>query len=162
MARLCRGGRSSPFPAFRSAADGRPQAAEFHPERAIADLQQGARHKSENAGVSQFVSPSRAHVIRSVRRLPLARSHGDVAGPKGRPFAANREPGRLSPGSITTTTGRCGNPNCRCHRPNEPGHGPNFRLTYKAQGKSARQRSMVVESSAYRSRTSAMPVALLA
>lgn len=39
------------------------------------------------------------------------------------------------PGSITTTTGRCGNPNCHCHRPGQPGHGPNFRLTYKAEGK---------------------------
>ncbi|MHB8301514.1 MAG: DUF6788 family protein, partial [Acidobacteriaceae bacterium] len=43
--------------------------------------------------------------------------------------------GDFRPGSITTTTGRCGNPNCRCHRPNEPGHGPNFRQTSKAQGK---------------------------
>lgn len=44
--------------------------------------------------------------------------------------------GDFRPGSITTTTGRCGNPNCHCHRPHEAGHGPNFRLTYKAQGKS--------------------------
>lgn len=36
-------------------------------------------------------------------------------------------------GSVTTTTGRCGNP--RCHRPQDPGHGPNFRLTYKEKGK---------------------------
>ncbi|MHB1857765.1 MAG: DUF6788 family protein [Acidobacteriaceae bacterium] len=45
--------------------------------------------------------------------------------------------GDFRPSSITTATGRCGNANCRCHRPNEPGHGPNFRLTYKAkaQGK---------------------------
>jgi len=43
--------------------------------------------------------------------------------------------GDLRPGSITTTTGRCGNPNCRCHRFNEPGHGPHFRLTCKIQGK---------------------------
>lgn len=43
--------------------------------------------------------------------------------------------GDFRPGSMTTTTGRCGNPNCRCHRPNEPGHGPNFRLTYKVHGK---------------------------
>ncbi len=39
------------------------------------------------------------------------------------------------PGSITTTQGRCGNPNCHCHRPDEPGHGPNPRLTYKVDGK---------------------------
>jgi hypothetical protein len=39
------------------------------------------------------------------------------------------------PGSITTTSGRCGNPTCHCHRPGDAGHGPNFRLTYKAHGK---------------------------
>ena len=39
------------------------------------------------------------------------------------------------PGSITPTQGRCGNPNCHCHKPDEPGHGPNLRLTYKVEGK---------------------------
>jgi hypothetical protein len=39
------------------------------------------------------------------------------------------------PGSITATQGRCGNPNCHCHRPDHPGHGPNLRLTYKVEGK---------------------------
>jgi len=39
------------------------------------------------------------------------------------------------PGSITATRGRCGNPNCHCHKPGEPGHGPNLRMTYKAGGK---------------------------
>ena len=39
------------------------------------------------------------------------------------------------PGSMTATQGRCGNPNCHCHRPGEPGHGPNLRLTYKAKGR---------------------------
>ena len=39
--------------------------------------------------------------------------------------------GDFRPGSITATTGRCGNPNCHCHQPNHPGHGPNYRLTYK-------------------------------
>ncbi len=43
--------------------------------------------------------------------------------------------GDLRCGSITSTTGRCGKPNCHCHRPNQPGHGPNPRLTYKVQGK---------------------------
>jgi len=43
--------------------------------------------------------------------------------------------GDFRPGSITTTQGRCGNPNCHCHRPDEPGHGPNPRLTYKVDGK---------------------------
>lgn len=43
--------------------------------------------------------------------------------------------GDLRCGSITSTTGRCGKPNCRCHQPDQPGHGPNLRLTYKVQGK---------------------------
>lgn len=38
-------------------------------------------------------------------------------------------------GSITSITGRCGKANCRCHQPGQPGHGPNFRLTCKVQGK---------------------------
>ena len=43
--------------------------------------------------------------------------------------------GDLRCGSITTTAGRCGKPNCHCHQPKDPGHGPNLRLTYKANGK---------------------------
>src|SRR5260370_27644968 len=45
------------------------------------------------------------------------------------------ELGDLRPGSITGTSGRCGKPECRCHQPGQPGHGPNFRLTYKVDGK---------------------------
>ena len=41
----------------------------------------------------------------------------------------------LRAGSLTATTGRCGKPNCHCHRPHDPGHGPNLRLTYKVNGK---------------------------
>ncbi len=43
--------------------------------------------------------------------------------------------GDFRPGSISATRGRCGNPNCHCHKPDDPGHGPNLRLTYKAEGK---------------------------
>ena len=43
--------------------------------------------------------------------------------------------GDLRGGSITSTTGRCGKPNCHCHQPKDPGHGPNLRLTYKIDGK---------------------------
>jgi len=43
--------------------------------------------------------------------------------------------GDLRCGSITSTTGRCGKPNCHCHQPNQPAHGPNLRLTYKVRGK---------------------------
>ncbi|MDQ2947850.1 MAG: hypothetical protein M3Y27_18280 [Acidobacteriota bacterium] len=44
--------------------------------------------------------------------------------------------GDFRPGSISATRGRCGNPNCHCHKADDPGHGPNLRLTYKMEGKS--------------------------
>jgi hypothetical protein len=43
--------------------------------------------------------------------------------------------GDMRSGSITGTGGRCGNPNCHCHRPGDPGHGPYYRLTRKVNGK---------------------------
>jgi len=43
--------------------------------------------------------------------------------------------GDMRSGSITGTSGRCGNPNCRCHRTGDPGHGPYYRLTRKVKGK---------------------------
>ena len=45
------------------------------------------------------------------------------------------ELGDFRSGSITSITGRSGKAECRCHKPNEPGHGPNFRLTRKVNGK---------------------------
>lgn len=42
--------------------------------------------------------------------------------------------GDFRSGSITAVSGRCGKPNCRCHRPGQPAHGPNFRLTRKVNG----------------------------
>jgi len=44
--------------------------------------------------------------------------------------------GDMRSGSITSTGGRCGNPGCHCHLPNDAGHGPFFRLTRKVNGKS--------------------------
>ena len=45
------------------------------------------------------------------------------------------ELGDMRSGSISKTGGRCGNPRCHCHRPNDPGHGPYYRLTKKVNGK---------------------------
>jgi hypothetical protein len=44
--------------------------------------------------------------------------------------------GDMRSGSITSTSGRCGNPGCHCHQPDDPGHGPFYRLTRKVKGKS--------------------------
>ena len=38
-------------------------------------------------------------------------------------------------GSITTTSGKCGKPSCHCAKHDDPGHGPNFRLTRRVDGK---------------------------
>jgi len=43
--------------------------------------------------------------------------------------------GDMRTGSITGTGGRCGNPNCHCHRAGDPGHGPYYRLTRKVNSK---------------------------
>lgn len=45
------------------------------------------------------------------------------------------ELGDLRPGSVVAVNRRCGKPNCHCAQPKDPGHGPDLRLTYKAQGK---------------------------
>jgi hypothetical protein len=41
----------------------------------------------------------------------------------------------MRPGSIVGAVWRCGKPNCHCAQPDDPGHGPNLRLTYKSHGK---------------------------
>jgi hypothetical protein len=41
----------------------------------------------------------------------------------------------LRPGSVTGIIRRCGKPTCHCAQPDDPGHGPTLRLTYKVQGK---------------------------
>jgi len=43
--------------------------------------------------------------------------------------------GDFRSGSITSVVRRCGKPNCHCARPQDAGHGPDFRLTYKVNGK---------------------------
>src|SRR6476620_1093948 len=44
--------------------------------------------------------------------------------------------GDMRSGSITSTGRRCGNRGCHCHQPDDPGHGPFYRLTRKVNGKS--------------------------
>lgn len=43
--------------------------------------------------------------------------------------------GDFRPGSITGIVRRCGKPTCHCAQPEDPGHGPTLRLTYKSGGK---------------------------
>ena len=41
----------------------------------------------------------------------------------------------MRPGSIVGAVFRCRKPNCHCAKPEDPGHGPIMRLTYKWHGK---------------------------
>jgi uncharacterized protein DUF6788 len=41
----------------------------------------------------------------------------------------------MRPGSVVGAVFRCGKPSCHCARAQDPGHGPNLRLTYKWHGK---------------------------
>ena len=43
--------------------------------------------------------------------------------------------GDFRAGSITALVRPCGKRGCRCSRADDPGHGPNLRLTYKLNGK---------------------------
>ncbi len=43
--------------------------------------------------------------------------------------------GDMRRGSVSAFTRRCGKPNCHCARPNDPGHGPQYRLTHSVNGK---------------------------
>lgn len=41
----------------------------------------------------------------------------------------------MRPGSIVGAVWRCGKSSCHCAQPEDPGHGPKLRLTYKWRGK---------------------------
>jgi hypothetical protein len=41
----------------------------------------------------------------------------------------------MRPGSIVGAVWRCGKPTCHCAQPDDPGHGPSLRLTYKCRGR---------------------------
>ena len=43
--------------------------------------------------------------------------------------------GDLRPGSVTAVVRRCGKSTCHCAVAKDPGHGPQFRLTRKVEGK---------------------------
>ncbi len=43
--------------------------------------------------------------------------------------------GDLRSGSICAVARRCGKPTCHCARPKDPGHDPQLRLTYRADGR---------------------------
>src|ERR1700693_2546514 len=75
-------------------------------------------------------------MIRSVLEVPMPRSLAQLEQEKRDLLRTLSELGDLRPGSITGIVRRCGKPTCHCAQPDDPGHGPTLRLTYKVQGKS--------------------------
>jgi hypothetical protein len=65
----------------------------------------------------------------------MPQSLGDLEQQRSAILHQLTELGDFRPGSITTTSGRCGKANCRCHRTGELPHGPTDRITYKVEGK---------------------------
>ena len=74
-------------------------------------------------------------MIRSVGGGPIIHSLPELERHRADLLTQIAHLGDFRPGSITPTQGRCGNPNCHCHKPGQPGHGPNLRLTYKVESK---------------------------
>ena len=80
----------------------------------------------------------RAYMIREDKRLPFMTLPNSLDALGQRRVQITDQIaslGDLRCGSITPTSGRCGKPNCHCHQPDDPGHGPNLRLTFKVEGK---------------------------
>jgi hypothetical protein len=50
-------------------------------------------------------------------------------------YQALSQVGDFRRGSISVNYRRCGKPNCACARPDHPGHGPQYLLTTKINGK---------------------------
>ena len=60
--------------------------------------------------------------------------------------------GEVGSGSLSSRRLRCGNPNCRCKRAGEPGHGPYWYLTRKVAGRTVSRSVPAAEVEAVRQR----------
>ena len=65
----------------------------------------------------------------------MPQSIADLEQQRSRLVAQLSQLGDLRPGSVTGMVRRCGKPTCHCAQPEDPGHGPTLRLTYKDQDK---------------------------
>ncbi len=84
-----------------------------------------------------FVAFTRAYILRLATggSFPMSDSLFELEQRRSEVLAEISALGDFRRGSISATGGRCGTLNCHCHKPDDPGHGPNLRLTYKAEGK---------------------------
>src|SRR6266850_6071352 len=85
--------------------------------------------------ISFFVAFVLAFIYAKKRRPTMPESLAQLEKQRTELFRQIAVLGDFRRGSVTTTSGKCGKAVCHCARPNDPGHGPNFRLTRKVQGK---------------------------
>jgi len=74
-------------------------------------------------------------MIRSVQEVLMSQSLAALQQQRLALVRQLSELGDFRPGSISGTGGRCGTPGCHCHQPDDPGHDPHPRLTYKVNGR---------------------------
>src|SRR3974390_1457390 len=84
---------------------------------------------------SFFVAFNRAYMYAIVEEACMTESLSALESKRSQIQREISALGDMRAGSITTTGGRCGNPNCHCRRDGDPGHGPFCRLTRKVGGK---------------------------
>jgi len=91
--------------------------------------------RMRNPRILFFCVLYRAYVLRSVKGDLMPDSLADLELQRAAVLRQISELEDFRAGSITGTGGRCGNPGCHCHRPDDPGHRPHPRLTHKVNGK---------------------------
>jgi len=98
----------------------------------------GVRHKNDDRiGFPFFVAIILALLYAKNGRMGLAMNDLERQLEKQRAVLLKEigSVGDFRRGSITATSGKCGKPSCHCAKPGGAGHGPNFRLTRKVQGR---------------------------
>src|ERR1700730_14577375 len=88
----------------------------------------GARHTRDGLVSFLFWRYNPNVCIRKEWRCPLPDSLASLEQKRSGILTQIQRLGDFRSGSITSIQGRC-------HKPNQPGHGPNFRLTRKVNGK---------------------------
>ena len=107
----------------------------MYTEYATMETERGARHAREDLAGFFFWRYIPNVYIRSDWRRFLPGPLNALEQQRSEILTRILQLGDFRCGSITAIKGRCGKPNCRCHQPGHPGHGPNFRLTRKVNGK---------------------------
>lgn len=81
-----------------------------------------------------FGPDDRVYIIRCIKRSSLSQSLAELEQQLAAVLQQISEVGDFRPGSITGNGGRCGNRNCRCNRPKDPGHDPQSSVDLQEEG----------------------------